>query len=90
MNPLALLFALAMTGLYDTPKPLAHRKVSPVIKAFNAFQLVASFAGLPFLAGWLHTDPFPFSVAAFWASIAAYVVLFIMLTFFVYDSIDGK
>lgn len=43
---------------------------------FNAFQIVAFFAAMPFLIGWLNADPFPFSIAAFWLAIVVYLVLF--------------
>ncbi len=48
-----------------------------MIRAFNAFQLVALFAAMPFIVGWLHSNPFPYSTAAFWVSIAVYVIVFI-------------
>ena len=98
MNPLAVLALMMFAGMgpnnpgLHTPRSLMnpHRKVNPVIKAFNAFQLVALFAALPHLIGWLHAEPFAYSTGAFWVAIAAYVVLFFGLIFCVYDSIDGK
>ncbi len=47
-----------------------------MIAIFNAFQLTCLFAAFPFIIGWLHSDPFPYSIAAFWVSIVAYIVLF--------------
>lgn len=59
-----------------------------MLRAFNAFQLVALFSGLPFLISWIGTDPFPYSVAAFWASIVVYVVAFIALVVAVTEFFD--
>lgn len=47
-----------------------------MFQVFNAFQLVALFAGLPFLIGWLGKTPFPYAEAAFWTAICVYVLLF--------------
>ena len=50
-----------------------------MIRIFNAFQIITFFAALPFLIGWLYTEPFTYSVAAFWTAIVVYVVTFGML-----------
>ena len=56
-----------------------------MIRAFNAFQLVTLFAGMPYLVGWLNTNPFPYSPAAFWTAIVAYLVLFVVMCVGVFD-----
>jgi hypothetical protein len=61
-----------------------------VIRAFNAFQLVCLFAGLPFGIGYLHGNPFPYSPAAFYVAIVAYLVLFVVLCLGVYDLTESK
>lgn len=47
------------------------------MKLFNAFQIICLFTAAPYVIGWLGTNPFTYSVALFWAAIAAYVVGFI-------------
>jgi len=47
-----------------------------LFRVFNAFQLVTLFAALPFGIGWLHSDPFPYSTAAFYTAICVYLILF--------------
>ena len=59
-----------------------------MIRAFNAFQLVSLFAALPFIVGWLKTNPFPLAVAAFWVAIVAYLVLFIVLCIAAFELTD--
>ncbi len=59
-----------------------------MIRAFNAFQLVTLFAALPFIVGWLKTNPFPFSPAAFYTAIVAYLVLFVVLCIAAFELTD--
>lgn len=59
-----------------------------MIRAFNAFQLVTLFAAMPYIVGWLHSNPFPFSIAAFWTALVVYVVLFIVMCFGMADLIE--
>lgn len=47
-----------------------------MLKVFNAFQIMCLFLGLPFGIGWLYTNPFPFSFAAFVVAVIAYGVMF--------------
>ncbi len=58
--------------------------------AFNAFQLVLLFACAPFIIGWLHGDPFPFSVAVKWVAGAAYLVLFVAHVFGMINLIESE
>jgi hypothetical protein len=48
-----------------------------MLQAFNAFQCVVMFAALPHVIVWLASNPFPYSVAAFWTAILVYSVSFI-------------
>ena len=50
-----------------------------MLRAFNSFQIVSMFAGMPFIVGWLHGEPFAYSGALMWAAVVAYVVMFIGL-----------
>jgi hypothetical protein len=51
------------------------------MKAFNAFQLVASFAAWPMLIQWLHSADFYAHNVAFWVALVAYVYGFGALIF---------
>lgn len=55
------------------------------MKAFNAFQLVVLFACLPFLIGWLYTNPFPFARGLLVLAAVSYAVEFVVLCMSVYD-----
>jgi hypothetical protein len=57
------------------------------VRAFNAFQVVCLFASGPHVIGWLASGPFPYSAAAFWVAIAAYVVGFWAMTVISYEGI---
>ena len=48
----------------------------PIMKLFNAFQLVAVFVGLPFFMSWLSAAAFPGHQVAFYGACAFYVVAF--------------
>lgn len=43
---------------------------------FNSFQIVAAFVAWPFLISWLADQAFRGAGAAYWLSLAMYVVLF--------------
>jgi hypothetical protein len=75
VNPL---LEIAIAVLAQRP-PKPRRQRSPImLRAFNAFQIVALFSAMPYLIGWLGTSPFPYSLAAMWTSVVVYVVLFIV------------
>lgn len=59
------------------------------MRQFNSFQIVALFAGMPFLVGWLSEASFPWAVAAFWGASVGYLVLFGFLWHLVYEGV-GK
>jgi len=48
-----------------------------MLRVFNAFQITTLFASMPYLIAWLYGNPFPFSLAAFYTAIVAYIVLYI-------------
>lgn len=48
-----------------------------MFRVFNAFQVTLLFSCLPFIIGWLRTNPFDYAGALVWVAIVAYVVLFI-------------
>lgn len=48
-----------------------------MLRAFNAFQILSMFVGLPFGIGWLHTSPFPFSIAVEVLAVAVYCIMFV-------------
>lgn len=58
------------------------------MKAFNSIQLVAFFAGTPFLISWLSEATFKFSSAAMWGASLGYVALFLFIWAAVYHGID--
>jgi hypothetical protein len=60
------------------------------MRAFNAFQIVALFAAWPHIIGWLGTKPFPYSTAAFWIAIVAYIVGFAGMVFMTFDGIKDN
>jgi hypothetical protein len=57
------------------------------MRVFNAFQITAMFAGLPFFTSWLSEQTFRGAGVAFWASIAAYAVAFAFMVGFTYEAI---
>lgn len=61
------------------------------MRAFNSFQIVALFSGLPFLISWLSEATFRYHTAAFWTTIAIYFIGACCMTVAVYDSMreDG-
>jgi hypothetical protein len=77
LNPFTLVI-IALMAFFNDDKPSSKSsmKGNPMIRAFNSFQLVTLFAAMPHLIGWLNSNPFPFSPAAFYTSIVAYIVLF--------------
>lgn len=77
MNYLPIILLAGLFGA-DAPRSKPPRD-NPMIRAFNSFQFVALFAGMPYLISWLQTRPFPWSLAALWTAIIAYVVLFVIL-----------
>ena len=74
-----LLPIVLLAGLFGADAPPSKPKRNPMLRAFNSFQLVGLFAAMPYLVSWLNTNPFPWSPAAFWTAIVAYVALFIFL-----------
>lgn len=50
-----------------------------MIKAFNAFQMVAMFACAPFVISWVRTATFSGAQVAFYTGIAIYAVAFIAM-----------
>lgn len=74
-----LLPIILLAGLFGVDAPPSTPKRNPMLRAFNSFQLVGLFAGVPYLISWLNTNPFPWSPAAFWTAIVAYIVLFVVL-----------
>jgi uncharacterized membrane protein len=58
-----------------------------MMKAFNAFQLVACFAAAPFGIQWLSTATFTGAPAAFWVGIVVYVVGFFGMCVCVHDDV---
>ena len=78
MSYLPIVLLAALFGADASPHQSVSRK-DPMLRAFNSFQLVGLFAGMPYLLSWLNTNPFPWSPAAFWTAIVAYLVLFVVL-----------
>lgn len=71
------------------PRPTpSHKGTHPMIRAFNAFQLVTLFAAMPFIVGWLHSNPFSYSSAAFWTSVIVYLVMFIFMCIAMFNQMD--
>ena len=58
-----------------------------MLAGFNAFQIMSLFVAMPFLIGWLWTEPFPFSVAVFGLCGIVYCVMFVIGTALVADAI---
>lgn len=76
MEPLALPILL-LAALFGADSPLTPKSRGiPMIRAFNAFQLVTFFAAMPYILAWLGKDPFTYAGGAFWVAIVVYVVLF--------------
>jgi hypothetical protein len=72
-----MLEILALAALFGGAAPPPKRKgTPPMLKLFNAFQIVTLFAALPYIIGWLYTAPFPFSIAALATAVVVYVILF--------------
>lgn len=84
---LELLVALSLINAFGSTE--AKPRGFSMFRAFNAFQLVTLFSAMPYLIGWLGSDPFPYSTAAFWTAICVYVVMFggfvASLTHSIYD-----
>ena len=49
------------------------------MKTFNAFQMVAGFAALPFGLSWVQTQTFPGQSIAFWIGGLIYIICFAMM-----------
>ena len=76
---------ILLAALFGEPNPKPAPKRNHMLRAFNSFQLVSLFAGLPYLIAWLNSNPFPWSAAGFYTAIVAYIVLFIVLCVAVFD-----
>jgi hypothetical protein len=48
-------------------------------RVFNAFQITALFAGMPFLVGWLWNASFSGATPLAWVSTVAYVIFFFLM-----------
>ena len=57
---------------------------------FNAFQIVALFAALPFIIHWLSSASFWSAQAAFWVALVVYLIAFILHIAAVADLIEKK
>lgn len=90
MNPIALPFIL-LAALFGADSPLTPKSRGiPMIRAFNAFQLVTLFAAMPYILGWLSSSPFPYAAGAFWVAIVVYVVLFGVMCVGTFELTEGK
>lgn len=59
-----------------------------MFRLFNSIQLVGLFAGMPYLISWLSTNPFPAAPIAYYTACTAYVVIGIIVTVCVFNSVD--
>lgn len=57
-----------------------------MLRIFNAFQIVTLFSALPFVAGWLWSEPSAYGTATFWVVIVAYLVAIAIMTVVLADS----
>ena len=60
------------------------------MKVFNSIQIVALFAGFPYLISWLSSEPFRHSGVAFWTAVVAYVVSFAIMCGITYEALHDK
>lgn len=63
-------------------------KGQAMLKVFNAFQITALFAAAPYGIQWLSTAEFPAHQAAFWLSVVAYFVFFVIMTGCTFTAIE--
>ena len=61
-----------------------------MLKVFNAFQIVGSFAAWPFLIAWLQDATFKGSTACFYSAFVLYLVAFGFMVASVVCSLDEK
>jgi hypothetical protein len=60
-----------------------------MVRIFNAFQIVVSFAALPYLISWLSTADFTGSRAAFYTACVIYLAASWFMVYAVYESIEN-
>ena len=75
------------SGLFS-PQPKSNKKGNPMLKAFNAFQIVAFFAASPFGISYLFDATFPAARVAAYASVVGYGVFFVLICAAVFTAIE--
>ena len=61
-----------------------------MLKVFNAFQIVGSFAAWPFLIAWLQDATFKGATACFYSACVLYVVAFGFMIAAVLEALDDS